>query len=77
MDISPVDSARSSSALTAARPATGPRRRRRWSEADKARIVAQTFECDARVVDVARRHDVDAKRLSQWRSKARQGKLAL
>ena len=37
---------------------SGPTGRRSWPEAIKARIVAESFERGARVVDVARRHEV-------------------
>ena len=55
-----------------------PRRgNRRWPEALKARIVAESFAPGARVVDVARRHGVVAHQLSDWRRQARDGILAL
>jgi transposase len=37
---------------------TGRERRRRWSVADKLRIVAESQEPGVRVCDVAARHDV-------------------
>jgi transposase len=55
-----------------------PRRgNRRWPDALKARIVAESFAPGARVVDVARRHGVVAHQLSDWRKQARDGILAL
>lgn len=55
-----------------------PRRgNRRWPEALKARIVAESFAPGVRVVDVARRHGVVAHQLSDWRRQARDGILAL
>ena len=37
---------------------TGPERRRRWSDEQRERILAEAFRSGARVCDVARRHDV-------------------
>ncbi|MGY0782731.1 transposase, partial [Azospirillum argentinense] len=37
---------------------TGKERRRRWSEAEKARLVAETLEPGAIVAHVAHRHGV-------------------
>lgn len=56
-----------------------PRRRgkRRWSTEKKARIVAESLQPGARVVDVAARHDILPHHLSDWRRHARQGRLAL
>ncbi len=50
---------------------------RRWPEAVKARIVAESFQRGARVVDVARRHGVLAHQLSDWRRQAREGLLVM
>lgn len=55
----------------------GPTGRRSWSEAAKARIVAESFEPGARVVDVARRHGLQPQQVTTWRREARRGKLAL
>ncbi len=46
----------------------GERRGRRlWSDDEKRRIVAETFEDGASVSIVARRHDVNASMLFTWR----------
>ena len=53
-----------------------PRRgNRRWPDAVKARIVAESFEPGVRVVDVARRHGDVANQLSDWRRQVRDGIL--
>ena len=55
-----------------------PRRgNRRWPDDLKARIVSESFQPGARVVDVARRHGMVAHQLSDWRRFARQGLLRL
>lgn len=55
-----------------------PRRgNRRWPVDLKARIVVESFQPGARVVDVARRHGMVAHQLSDWRRFARQGLLRL
>jgi transposase len=54
---------------------TGRERRRRWSVAEKLRIVAESREPGARVCDVAARHDVSPSLLHGWRYLARQGRL--
>lgn len=55
-----------------------PRRgNRRWPDDVKARIVAESLEPGARVVDVAHRHGVVANQLSDLRRQVRDGILAL
>ena len=45
-------------------------RRRRWPEARKAAIVAESFAAGAKVSEVAARHGVSANLLSAWRGQA-------
>ena len=48
------------------------RRRRRWSEARKRRIVAESYQPGISVSVVARRHDVNANQVFTWRRQYRE-----
>ena len=50
----------------------GPERRRRWSDEERLRIVAEAFAPGARVADVCRRHDVSSGLIYTWRRKLRE-----
>ena len=50
----------------------GGRRRRHWSDEDKARIVAECEAPGSSVSMVARRHDLNTNMLFTWRRQARQ-----
>ena len=50
---------------------TGPRRRRDWSEDDKARAVAESCAPGVVVSEVARRWQVSPQQLFTWRRRAR------
>ena len=54
----------------------GPRRRREWSEDDKARAVAESCAPGAVVSAVARRWQVSPQQLFAWRRQARAAALA-
>ncbi len=56
---------------------TGPAWRRRWSDIDKGRIVAETLAPGASVSEVARRWQVCSQQVFTWRREARVGQLAL
>lgn len=56
---------------------SGIGRRRRWSEAEKGQIVAESYEPGAVVSEVARRYDLVPQHLFSWRKAARAGELAL
>jgi transposase len=55
---------------------TGRERRRRWSPADKLRIVAESHEPGALIRAVAARHGVCESLVFTWRRQVREGALA-
>src|SRR5271166_4718247 len=50
---------------------TGLRRRRDWSDAEKARILAESADPEVNISEVARRNGVSRGLLNVWRRKAR------
>ena len=50
---------------------TGRRRRRDWSDEEKARIVAESADPEVNISEVARRNGVSRGLLNVWRRKAR------
>src|SRR5262245_24997543 len=56
---------------------TGAVRRRRWSDEEKGRIVAEVIAPVAVIADVARRHDLAPQHLSNWIRAAKDGCFAL
>jgi transposase len=50
---------------------SGPERRRRWTAAEKRRIVDESVAGTASVAEVARRHDIHPNQLHLWRRQAR------
>jgi len=50
---------------------TGTTRRRRWSDDERARILAESFEPGANISAVARRHGVNGGLLHYWRKQAK------
>lgn len=50
---------------------TGGRRRRNWSDEEKARIIAESADPDANILEVARRNGVNRGLLTIWRRQAR------
>ena len=55
---------------------SGPERRRRWTAAEKLRVVEETLAPEASVAGIARRHDIHPNLLHEWRRQARTGVLA-
>jgi transposase len=52
---------------------TSVQRRRRWSAAEKVRMVEETYAPDAPVSSVARQHGVNPNQLFSWRRLAAEG----
>ena len=50
-------------------------RRRRWTDAEKLRIVAESMAGRRRVSATARRHGISRSQLNKWRALARDGRL--
>jgi transposase len=56
---------------------TGVVRRRRWSDEEKGRIVAEALAPGAVIADVARRHDLVPQHLWNWIKAAKEGRFVL
>lgn len=54
---------------------SGPERRRRWTAAEKLRMVEESLAGTASIAEVARRHDLHPNLLHLWRRQARTGAL--
>jgi transposase len=55
---------------------SGPERRRRWTTAEKVRIVNESLAPGVTISEVARQHDIHPHQLHTWRQLARRGRLA-
>jgi len=51
---------------------SGPERRRRWSDEERLRILAEAFSPGACVAEVCRRHEVSTALIYTWRRKLRE-----
>jgi transposase len=49
---------------------SGPERRRRWGDEEKARLVAEIMMPGAKVAEIARRHGISRSLLYTWRREA-------
>ena len=63
--------------MTTATVLVGRERRRRWTTAQKRRIVEESFWPGASVSEVARRHEVHPNQLHGWRKDSRLGSLPI
>ncbi len=50
-------------------------RRRRWTDAEKVRIVEESYAAPRMAAATARRHDISRSLLTRWRREAREGLL--
>jgi len=62
--------------MTNATVLTGPERRRRWTAAEKQRLVAESVSAGLSIAEFARRHDVHPNLLHSWRRQAKVGALS-
>src|SRR5437868_4717189 len=62
--------------MTAVTVLPGPERRRRWTMAEKLRIVKESLAAGVNVAELARRHDIHPHLLHAWRKPARTGLLS-
>jgi len=56
---------------------SGPERRRRWTTAEKLRLVAESAVSGLSIADFARRHDVHPNLVHAWRRQAKSGELSV
>ena len=56
---------------------SGVARRRRWTAAEKGRIVAEAIARGAVIAEVARRHELTPQHLSNWIRAAKAGQIVL
>ena len=56
---------------------TGVVRRRRWTDEEKGRIVAEAVSRGAVIAEVARRHELAPQHLSNWIRAAKNGRFTL
>ena len=63
--------------MTSVTVLSGRERRRRWTTAEKLRLVADSLSAGLSVAEFARRHDVHPNLLHVWRRQAQTGELSV
>jgi transposase len=63
--------------MTSVTVLSGRERRRRWTAAEKLRIVAASLAAGLSVAEFARRHDVHPNLVHAWRRQAQTGELSV
>jgi|SRR5216684_4534865 len=63
--------------MTSVTVLSGRERRRRWTAAEKLRIVAASLATGLSVAEFARRHDVHPNLVHAWRRQAQTGELSV
>ena len=56
---------------------SSPERRRRWTTAEKLRLVAESSASGLSIADFARHHDVHPNLVHAWRRQAKTGELSV
>jgi transposase len=56
---------------------SSPERRRRWTAAEKLRLVAESSASGLSIAEFARRHDVHPNLVHAWRRQAKTGELSV
>jgi transposase len=56
---------------------SSPERRRRWTAAEKLRLVAESVASGLSIADFARRHDIHPNLVHAWRRQAKTGELSV
>ena len=62
--------------MTAVTVLTGPERRRRWTTAEKLRLVEESLSAGPSVAEFARQRDIHPNLIHLWRRQARTGALS-
>jgi transposase len=63
--------------MTSVTVLSGRERRRRWTAAEKLRIVAESRSAGLSIAEFARRHDVHPNLVHAWRRQAQTGELSV